>query len=76
MDSNLMTGVLIRTGKFGYSRTDRIEVHVKMEAEIGVTLPHAKNIKDCYPSSPQPPSHPQKLEEEWKDSSPYAMSTP
>lgn len=55
MDSNLMTGVLIRTGKFGYSRTDRIEVHVKMEAEIGVTLPHAKNIKDCYP---HPPNHP------------------
>lgn len=43
---NPMTGVLIR-GKFGHGHTYRGEYHVKMEVEVGVMHPQAKEHHDC-----------------------------
>ena len=45
VDSNPMIGILVRTGKFGNKHTQRIEVHVKIEAKTGVTLPQAEEHK-------------------------------
>ena len=46
-----MTGVLLRERRGGFdTQTQRIEGHVKTEAETGVTCLHSKNTKYCWQS--------------------------
>lgn len=44
-----MTDNPIRRGKFGHRDEDtQGEWHARMEAEVGVMLPQAKDTKDCW----------------------------
>ena len=45
-----MSDVLIRRRKFGFRLTQREELCVMMEAEIGVILPQGKEHKDQEPT--------------------------